>query len=81
MSTIDATFYARTKGSADDAWELLPGNTLQLVSGEAMEIVCVGPSKPRRVIFESDVPTETYYFLVGGMRVRAGSDLITVGAP
>ena len=26
-------------------------------------------------------PTETYYVTVGGNRIRAGTDLITVGVP
>ena len=78
MSTLTNTVYFRHKFADDASWEPLSGNTRQLVSGEAIEVVCVGPSKSRRVMFASDV---TYYFLVGGMRIRAGTDVITVGAP
>jgi hypothetical protein len=78
MSTLTNTVYVRPKGADDASWEPLSGNTHQLVSGEAVEVVCVGPSKSTRVIFGA---AETYYFLVGGMRINAGTDVITVGAP
>jgi hypothetical protein len=70
--------YYRIAGGADDSWTEIVGGEFQAVPNIEYEVCCVKPSKSRRVIFASDV---TYYFLVGGMRIRAGTDVITVGAP
>jgi hypothetical protein len=65
-------------------YPLADPQTLEITGGSLYaRIVSGSPENVTMVINGggSTTPTETYYVLVGGNRILAGTDLITVGAP